>query len=141
MSSELPKVYANIKSLLASRETDPVFYLIRYSDTYDVWKCNTKNDKAVNIESKEAGKTSTIFTTTFGGGTQLDSKVTDVILDNIKDNFTTVFFSDSDVLAGDNFTNLKRLIDNKAFIIFNSAETYAAAVARLKSASFNVSHL
>lgn len=141
MGHVLPTVYANIKQLLKLREIDPVFSLIRYSDSFDEWNCNTKNDKAVNAEDKTTDRTSKIFTTTFGGGTSFNDKLASVLVERASKGFTVIVFSDSDVLSGSNLTSLKKVIASKAYVIFDSAETFRQAAKILKSVSFNVSHL
>ncbi len=141
MGSELSKVYANIKNLLSNREVGHTFLLTRFSDVFDEWACNVKTDKATNTEDKKVDKVSHVFTTTYGGGTQLQADMVEQARQRMSKGYNVLFFSDTDVLASSNFTQLKALLDMKAFVIFDSKATFEQAVGKLKSVPFGMSHL
>lgn len=143
MSGDLPKIYSNVSKLLKTKEVTPEFLLSRFSDVFDLWSCNAKTDIATSLTDKsEKTKVSTLVSSTFGGGTNLSADVVHEVKIRNSKSFNTILFSDSDILMGSNFENLKDFLKiQNTYVIFDSKETFIKAVRLLKSVSHNVSHL
>jgi hypothetical protein len=143
MSEALPKIYSNISKLLTSKGVVPEFLLSRFSDVFDLWLCNVKSDVAKDVNKKtDSTKVSTLFSSTYGGGTNLSTDIVAEARKKGKLQFNTILFSDSDILYGSNLDHLKDFLKiPNVYVIFDNEATFKSAASILKAVSHNISHL
>jgi hypothetical protein len=103
---------------------------------------NVKTDVAIAADNTKSTKVTKLFSSTYGGKTNLSADIVKEAELRSKSNFNTILFSDSDILHGNNLTNLKAFLKiPNAYVIFDSAQTFKSAADTLKAVSHNISHL
>ena len=121
MTSVIDKVYANIHSLMniKSNVKKSEFYLIKFSGDHHIFKCNFSNDKyseltAVFDKAKvdKTGSVKELFSKHIGSSTNFSSKMTSEIEKLANKKYNVLIMSDSDILYGENFENVKKLLVN-----------------------------
>ena len=135
MGHIIEKVYSNINLLLKANVAlqNAMFTLIKYSGGFEVFKGIFKGDKAGKVDSvsdkpaKMDLKMNDVFNKHLGGGTNFDAALSHQLQLLIKDKNNVIILSDSDILSGDNFTELMKVINTpggKVFIIFEDRDCY-----------------
>lgn len=144
-------IYSNLNNLFSTlpnmKKVD--FLLMKFSNTHDTWICNFKSDKAVklvdkgNVQAvKNADSVQTIFQQTIGSLTNVNSSMIEEILGYMKDKYSVMIFSDSDVCDGANLKQVKRIFKaypKQAFMICDSINTLALLRSRIGSVGANIS--
>lgn len=135
MSSTIDKVYANLNSLVSGKANinKSDFFLIKFSDSHHIYQCNFKRNSYKQLSSltdkkpsERTGTAKELFSQHFGYGTHFGPElVRDATLLAMK-KYNILVISDSDILADENFTNLKKLIaaHKNIFVILDSRSTF-----------------
>jgi len=139
-----------------AKQLNGIMYIIKFSNDVHLFKVDVKKKKygrVTNIqEFIKTGKSDIkctknaleLFKSTYGGGTNLNSKIANIVIKmKTQLNFNTVIFSDTDIAYGDNAQTLKRMykqLGPKAFaLIGTDLEDYKAFV-KLLGDKKNITH-
>jgi len=134
MSSVTTTIRANLRALLRQpvfKKT--VFTMMRFSGSVAIYKASFAQNKAGEVQDvTEMPKQmnlnpETMFSMHDAGGTVFDGKVVEQAAKALKLKYNVLLTTDSDIMYGENKTNLLALIKmapNQLFIIFDSRETY-----------------
>lgn len=137
MSGVVPTIYANIEELLKkfkSTVKGSEFFLIKFSSSHYIYKCNYIKDSYKelarvddNTKTIKSGSVKKLFSQHIGDATNFTNTMTKDINHLLKNKFNTVILSDSDVLYGENFENVKSILtkNKNAFLILDSQNTFA----------------
>jgi hypothetical protein len=136
MSGAVKDIYANINSLLSnnSRIGNKIFAMLRFSETYEMFRAIFKGNKAVKVNdfkeipSKFDLRLDTVFNSHYGSSTNLTSTIVDELLVLKKAGYNLILFSDSDVCSGENLDELASLVrapGGKVFIILKSKSDWS----------------
>ena len=151
MTGVVPTIYANIENLLKSKQNASAkeFYLIKFSGSHYIYKCNYKANRyrqLANVDDKGAkiheGSVKELFTKHIGSATNFTDEMTADIEALAKKKYNILIMSDSDILYGENFTNVKKLIveQKNVFFILDSRDTFIRMSEALKTISRNVTY-
>ena len=151
MSSVVPTIYANIENLLKSKQNASAkeFYLIKFSGSHYIYKCNYKANRyrqLSSIDDKSSkvheGSVKELFSKHIGAATNFTNEMTADIEALCKKRYNILVMSDSDILYGENFTNVKKLLTEQknVFFILDSRETFIRMAEALKQISRNITY-
>ena len=137
MGSVIETVYANIAHLLgASNKYDKtVFTLIKFSDSYQVWKGmwapdlagQAPKDDILDVPVSYDRKMSEVFKEHYGSTTNFGATIASDIKKLLDAKYNVIIFSDSDLSDGANGEELKNLIKHnlgKVFALFDNRGTW-----------------
>lgn len=150
MMSIAAHVFAEVDNLLKqSGARAKSVALIKFSDTHAVYRCNfakktssmTKHwdDKATNWKPN----LHSVLSTSTSGGTVFNHSVAADIELAIKDGYNVIVFTDSDILAMNNwstFSHLYHTHQKQFFAMFDSHRTFTKACQELKQRAKNFTH-
>ena len=154
MTTVIEKVYANMVSLLKSKNNvkKESFYLIKFSGSHHIYRCNFSGDKYSEINSifnkednkKElkSGSVKQLFAHHIGASTNFSSELASEIDAAASKKFNILIMSDSDILDGPNFNNLKNLLmkHQNVFVILDSRSTFESFVKMYKQVPKGVTY-
>jgi len=151
MTSVIDKVYANLHSLMKSKSNvrKSEFFLIKFSGSHHIYKCNFTQDKYKELSSvfdkskeEKTGSVKELFSKHIGSSTNFSDKLTNEIEQLARKKFNLLIMSDSDILYGENFENVKKLITEhrNVFVILDSRHTFEAMCKQLKQVAKNVTY-
>lgn len=153
MCDVLGKVYANINTAFRNYGVDPVFYLIKFSDDFKIYKCNASSNvysivSPVDLaeEPSTKGKVMDLFSYSFNGGTNFSSDILIVVNMMINMGINVVALSDSDMMWSNNFINFAAFLKlespkAKTAFILDSRQSYDDAITKLKTAPTLLTYL
>lgn len=137
MGGVIETVYANIAGLLQNnaKYKKTVFTLLKFSDSFGVWKGMWNPDKAIQVPSKDLltvpknydDKMSTVFKRHYGSVTNFSSELTSDLQTLIKAKHNVIIFSDSDIASGENMNELVKVLKTsggKSFVLFDNKDTW-----------------
>lgn len=150
MSSVIEIVVANMKVLFKT----PMFrratiIAMKFSGEAELWKVNIAQNKAGKIDQpKDQPKdwnvtADAVLDTSMGGGTYISTGMVARAKAAFAAKYNVILFSDSDVLHGENYTNLLQMFKaapSQMFIVFDSQRTYAEFRRMSGIASDNISY-
>ena len=151
MTGVIDKVYANLHSLMKSKSNvrKSEFFLIKFSGSHHIYKCNFTQDKYKELSSvfdkskdEKTGSVKELFSKHIGSSTNFSSKLTSEIDQLARKKFNLLIMSDSDILYGENFENVKKLITEhrNVFVILDSRQTFEAMCKQLKQVAKNITY-
>jgi hypothetical protein len=151
MTSVIDKVYANLHSLMKSKSNvrKSEFFLIKFSGSHHIYKCNFTQDKYKELSSvfdkskeEKSGSVKELFSKHIGSSTNFGSQLTHEIDQLARKKFNLLIMSDSDILYGENFENIKKLITEhrNVFVILDSRQTFEAMCKQLKQVAKNITY-
>lgn len=134
MGGIIEKVFSNALQLLRH----PMFarssvLVTKFSGHHEMYKCIFRSNKAaqvhnVNEKVKQFNMTTQqVFSMHFGAGTVFGPEIVADLMPAFKERYNMVFFLDSDILYGENFTSfmeLLRAFPKQIFVIFDDRDTY-----------------
>jgi len=139
-----------------SKQLNGTMYMIKFSNDVHFFKIDLKKMKygrIINyndfintgrIDVKCTKNARDLFKSTYGGGTELDSKVANIVKKlKTKLNFNTILFSDSDVAYGSNAETLKSMykqLGTKSFALIGCDNDDYKAFADLLGDKNNITH-
>lgn len=139
------------------KKLNGVMYVIKFSNDVHYFKVDVKKKKYGRITEIEdfikTGKSdvkcdkpvASLFKSTYGGGTELTSKVTNAIKTlKMKMNFNTILFSDTDIAYGENAKTLKaiyKVMGPKAFALIGCDKNDYKAFVDILGDKKNITHL
>lgn len=120
---KIGEMQSDIMSLLAkeAKKLNGVMYVMKFSNDVHYFKVDVKTKKYARITDVAdfitTGKSNIkcdepitgLFKTTYGGGTELTSKITMACKTLFELKFNVVMFSDTDIVAGNNATQLQQI--------------------------------
>jgi hypothetical protein len=140
-----------------SKQLNGIMYVIKFSNDVHYFKVDVKKKKYARIldiqDFLKTGKSTvtcdkavaSLFKSTYGGGTELTSKVTTAIKTlKMKMNFNTILFSDSDIAYGDNANTLKsiyKIMGPKSFALIGCDKGDYKAFVDILGDKKNITHL
>lgn len=155
MSGAIRQVFAEINTLLAESGISKTFALIEFSSSYHMYACTLSGRGAgsareVNdIEDIERGtgggaiELTTVMNRHMAGGTNFTADLSSKIKYLLDKKYNVLVMSDSDLLTGENYTELMSLFAHNRqqfYLILDSRETFVSFVQKIKSVLANVSH-
>lgn len=151
MGDVIAKVYANMHALMKSKSNinKGDFFLIKFSNTHHIYKCSFTKDRYKELSSivdkskeEKTGSVKDLFSSHFGAGTYFGAEMVREISQLSNKKYNTLIMSDSDILHGDNFENVKKLlVENKnVFIILDSRSTFIQMTKMMKQVSKNITY-
>jgi hypothetical protein len=135
MSHVVEKIYSNIFNLLKMNKflQKTLFTLIKFSTDYEIFKGNfhrntaAKVNEVMDIPTKMELNMKDEFNRHYGSSTNFTSSLVNDLIKMLENKYNILLFSDSDIIHGENKTELERLLkvrSGKLFIILDSRETY-----------------
>jgi hypothetical protein len=140
-----------------AKQLNGIMYVIKFSNDVHYFKVDVKKKKYGRItdiqEFVKTGKSdakcdkpvSTLFKSTYGGGTELTSKVTNAVKTlKQKMNFNTILFSDTDIAYGENAKTLKslyKIMGPKSFALIGCDKNDYKAFVDILGDKKNITHL
>ena len=116
------QIYTLVKKYSKGISDD--FYLIKFSDNYNVYKCNISRDeyytvdvstiytnKPYKVQDVKKGLAN-ILKTSIGSGTSLSSSLVSACIQSTNKNNSILLFSDSDIFDGSNSSNLQNMLSH-----------------------------
>ena len=151
MTHVIGQVYANMHSLMKSKSNvnKANFYLIKFSGDHHIFKCNFSRDKYTELSSvfdksavEHSGSVKELFSKHIGSSTNFSDRLTHEISLLANKKYNLLIMSDSDILYGENFENVKKLIveHKNVFIILDSRQTFIRMSQMLKQVSKNITY-
>lgn len=151
MTGVIDKVYANLHSLMKSKSNvrKSEFFLIKFSDNHHIYKCNFTQDKYKELSSvfdknkdEKTGSVKELFSKHIGSVTNFSDKLTSEVEQLARKKFNLLIMSDSDILYGENFENIKKLVTEhrNVFVILDSRSTFEAMCKQLKQVAKNITY-
>ena len=151
MTSVISQVYANLHNLMKSKSNvrKSEFFLIKFSSSHHIYKCNFTQHKYKQLSSitdktkeEKTGSVKELFSQHFGSSTNFSTQLTHEIDQLARKKFNLLIMSDSDILYGENFENIKKLITEhrNVFVIRDSRHTFEAMCKQLKQVAKNVTY-
>ena len=151
MTSVISQVYANLHNLMKSKSNvrKSEFFLIKFSSSHHIYKCNFTQNKYKQLSSitdktkeEKTGSVKELFSQHFGSSTNFSTQLTHEIDQLARKKFNLLIMSDSDILYGENFENIKKLITEhrNVFVILDSRHTFEAMCKQLKQVAKNVTY-
>lgn len=151
MTSTIGTVYSNLDNLMKGKSTvnKANFYLIKFSSQHHIYHCNFSNNKYTEMPevfskstTNKTGSIKDLFTSHLAGGTSFTKDLVRQASLLAKKKYNLLVISDSDILSGENFDNVKTLLaENKGvFIILDSRETFIQFAQKLKQIHKNVTY-
>ena len=151
MTSVISQVYANLHNLMKSKSNvrKSEFFLIKFSSSHHIYKCNFTQNKykqlsSITDKTKEemTGSVKELFSQHFGSSTNFSTQLTHEIDQLARKKFNLLIMSDSDILYGENFENIKKLVigHRNVFIILDSRSTFEAMCQKLKQVAKNITY-
>lgn len=150
MSSIIPRVMKLITTMLQSstfKGSD--IFVMKYSDSLELYKVNLQRKKAVKVKSvtdkttKWTLTTASVLQTGKFGGTSFPNQSTQAALEAIKLGYNVFIATDSDSTYGSIFSNIKKLITanpRAVFLLFNNESSYKSFVSKLKRTTPNITY-
>ena len=139
-----------------SKQLNGTMYMIKFSNDIHFFKIDLKKMKygrIVNynefintgkIDVKCTKNARDLFKSTYGGGTELNSKIANIVKKlKTKLNFNSIIFSDSDIAYGSNAETLKQIykeLGTKSFALIGTDITDYKAFADLLGDKQNITH-
>lgn len=151
MTSTIGTVYSNLDNLMKGKSTvnKANFYLIKFSSQHHIYHCNFSNNKYTEMPevfskstTNKTGSIKDLFTSHLAGGTSFTNDLVRQASLLAKKKYNLLVISDSDILSGENFENVKNLLaENKGvFIILDSRNTFIQFAQKLKQIHKNVTY-
>ena len=151
MTSVISQVYANLHNLMKSKSNvrKSEFFLIKFSSSHHIYKCNFTQNKYKQLSSitdktkeEKTGSVKELFSQHFGSSTNFSTQLTHEIDQLARKKFNLLIMSDSDILYGENFENIKKLVigHRNVFVILDSRSTFEAMCKQLKQVAKNVTY-
>ena len=148
MQGTIGRVFANIKQLLSghSKSLYPEFYVVKFSDSSHMFKCNLKNRTAEEVQdTNKKGKGTKVpfedvVSISSGGGTVFGHELATKINNLVTNKFNVLVISDSDII-GDTWRDLTLKHKNRVYSLFNSKSDFLAAVKCLGVNTKSISHM
>ncbi|MGI0075813.1 MAG: hypothetical protein ACREAU_00210 [Nitrosopumilaceae archaeon] len=151
MTAAITTVYANINMLLKQPMfKNSLFTLLKFSGSHIIYKANfakniaAKVEKVTDIPKKFETKVSEVFSQHIGSATNFDSALLADIQMLLKLKTNILIFSDTDILAGTNLTNLLSILkthNRSVFILFDSRASYLQFRQTTGIATPNISYI
>lgn len=153
MGNAIAKIYSNIYNLLKTHIglQDCEMTLMKFSSDYDTYKIIFKGDRAVKVNSfadKPKGwnlKLSEVFKHHFGASTNFTGELVNELLTALSKQQNVLVFSDQDILTGENYKELLKLLNaksqGKVFLIFDSKATYVNFLQKSKFSKHFITYL
>lgn len=137
-SGSMGQVIGTVMSNVANLMRAPKFaksecIISKFSSSSELYKANFYRNKAAKVTSyKEKPQdypltVDNVLNVHFGAGTTLSTQLTSELEQMLKDKWNVVLVSDADVLSGENFKNLLKLISagpGNMFVIFGTSKEY-----------------
>ena len=151
MTSVIDQVYANLHNLMKSKANvrKSEFFLIKFSSNHHIYKCNFVQNKYKELSSvfdkskeEKTGSVKELFSKHIGSSTNFSDQLTHEAEQLAHKKFNLLIMSDSDILYGENFENIKKLIteNRNIFVILDSRRTFEAICKQLKQVAKNVTY-
>jgi len=142
-------VYSNLNNLFNQTRglQNAEFTLIKFSNDYHIYKGIFGKNKASLVKNITEKPQMTlnlrdIFYQHYGSVTNFTSELAGVLATLLKNKYNVLIFSDSDVIAGENFDALMSLFKvqgGKLFVVFDSRDTYIRFRQNAKMSTPNIS--
>lgn len=134
MGNVIAKVMSNVANLMrAPKFAKSECIISKFSSSAEIYKANFHRNHAAKVSNfKEKPQeypltVDQVLNVHFGAGTSLSAHLTGELEQMLKDKWNVVLVSDADVLSGENFKNLLKLIaagPGNMFVIFGTASEY-----------------
>ena len=149
MSNAINTIMANAANLMKNdmfRNSEVA--VAKFSSSHELYK--------VNMNKKLAGKVANftdkvqltlpiadVLNVHYGAGTSFDAELTGKLAAAMAQKWNIIIVSDTDILSGQNFTNLMSLIKKyplQTFVVFDSRDTYVRFRTQAGMATANITH-
>ena len=151
MTPVIDQIYANLDNLMKGKSAvrKSEFYLIKFSNSHHIYQCNFTQNKYKEIDKvfekpkvEKTGSVRELFSKHLGAGTVFSHELASEVDKLAKKKFNILIMSDADILYGDNFDNVKKLVveNRSVFVILDSRSTFEAFCKNLKQVPKNVTY-
>lgn len=117
------QIYTLIKKY--SKGINEKFYVVKFSDSYNVYRCNIKDDNYIPVDISEIYSNKAhplkkdftkgiaqLLSKSIGSSTNLSSSLSSALIQSTSKNNSVLLFSDSDIFDGSNSNNLKSILSH-----------------------------
>lgn len=143
MQDKIGQIQSQIYTLIKkhSKGLNERIYIIKFSDNYNVYRCELKDDTYIPVDISEIYSNkahplkkdttkgiSKLLNTSIGSGTSLGSSLASGLIQSTNKNNSVLLFSDSDIFSGSNADSLKNILShskrNSIGVILNTPSDF-----------------